>query len=270
MAEELVLHIPDATDQSLQLLVTGEPFADQDPLGREADRWRIHFGEPDDLQWLALELDLGKRDGLVFDGEALQEPHAFPEQEPLLLRALQTSKFIGRHVAGCWDIPEEARPVAADQHGLTVRVRLGTVRLEFDPHNTILSPPRTSKPWPFAGDPTMTNCPTELTRKRAKPSSKFWKTAWRGVCREGGAEFMARLGDQTLTSNTSRAFATNPGPSSSLIPATPKRPGGACSFSSHAIPKWNAGMACDPRLEDPSEKNWASRRFFEPQPSDDG
>ena len=46
MAEELVLHVPDATDQSLQLMVTGEPFADHDPLGREADRWRIHFGEP--------------------------------------------------------------------------------------------------------------------------------------------------------------------------------------------------------------------------------
>jgi hypothetical protein len=28
--------------------------------------------------------------------------------------------------------PEEARPVAADQYGLTVRVRLGTVRLEFE------------------------------------------------------------------------------------------------------------------------------------------
>ena len=89
---------------------------------------------PDDLQWLALELDLGKRDGLVFDGEALQEPHAFPEQEPMLLRALQSKqKFIERHVAGVLGHdPEEARPVAADQHGLTVRVRLGTVRLDFD------------------------------------------------------------------------------------------------------------------------------------------
>lgn len=134
MAEELVLHVPDATDQSLQLMVTGGPFADHDPLGREADRWRIHFGEPDDLQWLALELDLGKRDGLVFDGEALQEPHAYPEQEPALLRALQTEQeFIEQRVASLLGhAPEEARPVAADQYGLTVRVRLGTVRLEFE------------------------------------------------------------------------------------------------------------------------------------------
>lgn len=134
MAEELVLHIPDATDQSLQLLVTGEPFADHDPLGREADRWRIHFGEPEDLQWLALELDLGKRDGLVFDGEALQEAHAFPDQEPALLRALQTEqKIIDQRVAGVLGHdPEVSRPVAADQHGLTLRVRLGTVRLEFE------------------------------------------------------------------------------------------------------------------------------------------
>ena len=32
MAEELVLHVPDATDQSLQLMVTGQPFGDHDPL----------------------------------------------------------------------------------------------------------------------------------------------------------------------------------------------------------------------------------------------
>ena len=134
MAEELVLHVPDATDQSLQLMVTGEPFAEHDALGREADRWRIHFGEPEDLQWLALELDLGKRDGFVFDGEALQEPHAFPEHEPALLRAVQTEQnLIEQRVASILGhAPEDARPVAADQHGLTVRVRLGTVRLEFE------------------------------------------------------------------------------------------------------------------------------------------
>ncbi len=134
MAEELVLHVPDATDQSLQLMVTGEPFAEHDALGREADRWRIHFGEPEDLQWLALELDLGKRDGFVFDGEALQEPHAFPEHEPALLRAvLPEQNLIEQRVASILGhAPEDARPVAADQHGLTVRVRLGTVRLEFE------------------------------------------------------------------------------------------------------------------------------------------
>ncbi|MAV55187.1 MAG: hypothetical protein CMJ28_04445 [Phycisphaerae bacterium] len=134
MAEELVLHVPDATDQSIQLMVTGESFTDHDAMGGEADRWRIHFGEPEDLQWLALELDLGKRDGLVFDGEALQEPHAFSDQEPKLLRALQDEQTLITHRVAkiLGHDPEEARPVAADQHGLTVRVRLGTVRLEFD------------------------------------------------------------------------------------------------------------------------------------------
>ena len=57
-----------------------------------------------------LNFDLGKRDGLVFDGEALQEPHAYPEQEPALLRALQTEQeFIEQRVANLLGhAPEEA------------------------------------------------------------------------------------------------------------------------------------------------------------------
>ena len=77
----------------------------------------------------------------------------------------------------------------------------------------------------------MTNCPTELTRKRRKAVLKVLGDRMAVVfAGEGGAGLHGARGDQTLTLNTSRAFAMNLGASFFSIRATPKRPGAACSF----------------------------------------
>ena len=135
-AAETVLFIPEETEDSLQCLVSLEPLDEHHAL---TDRWRIYHGEPEDVRWAVLYLDMAKLTGVVLDGDALMTPNPLADAEPALCRLLNDDPDRLRRLAssrGGMDI-ENPRCVGVDPAGLDVRARFDIVRVPFDePVNT--------------------------------------------------------------------------------------------------------------------------------------
>lgn len=80
-AHETVLFVPEAVDDVLELLVTLYEFDEHSADGAFADRWRIYHGEPPDVRWAFLDIDAGKLQGAVIDGEALMQTNPLNSDE---------------------------------------------------------------------------------------------------------------------------------------------------------------------------------------------
>lgn len=134
-AAETVVHVPVADDTAMELLVTLEEFDEEGPDGRLADRWRIYHGDPPDVHWAYMNIDLARFHGMVIDGEALQHPNPFTEIEPALCGRInrEHGNAILSTVDRLLDIEaENPRLVGIDPCGIDIRAKFDVVRLPFD------------------------------------------------------------------------------------------------------------------------------------------
>ena len=134
-AAETVVHVPVADDTAMELLVTLEEFDEDGPDGSLADRWRIYHGDPPDVHWAFMSIDLVRFHGMVIDGEAIQRPNPFTEIEPALCGRInrEHDKAILSTVERLLDIEAEApRLVGIDPCGIDIRAKFDVVRLPFD------------------------------------------------------------------------------------------------------------------------------------------
>ena len=131
---DTALYIPDDESPALQLLLGLEPFEDRGEAGALADRWRIHHGEEEDINWVMMEIDMARFSGLVIDGEALVRTNLFAEVEAQLCRSINDlgDDAMRRICQARLDLDvEQPRAVAIDPLGLDIRARFDIVRLPF-------------------------------------------------------------------------------------------------------------------------------------------
>ena len=131
---DTVLFVPDYSDDvdMIELQVTMLPFEERGEDGAQADRWRIHHGEPEDVRWAYLSIDAARFGELVIDGEALMIPNPLAADEASLckwmnqehtsdLRAL-CARFGSMKV-------ESPLMVGIDPRGIDVRATFDVVRI---------------------------------------------------------------------------------------------------------------------------------------------
>ncbi|MFG0275089.1 MAG: hypothetical protein ACF8QF_08530 [Phycisphaerales bacterium] len=130
-APELVLFIPEESDEALQLLLSAEPLDEHAHPG--PDRWRIHHGEPQDIHWVGAWIDAARRGPFVFDGDAMMPPNHLAADEPALCKRANsdegallaaTDRATGRE-------NQEPRCVGVDPWGLHVRTYFDIARVPF-------------------------------------------------------------------------------------------------------------------------------------------
>lgn len=130
LAGELVLFVPEETEDALQLLLSAEECAEC----AASDRWIAYHGEPEHVHWAACWVDSGKHGPWVFDGDAFTRPNPLAPVECALCRMLNEDKTAlsaaCRRLTGV-DVPQPMC-VGVDPRGAHVRARFGIVRLRFD------------------------------------------------------------------------------------------------------------------------------------------
>lgn len=131
-AVETTLFLPQADDDSLQLMVTLEPFKEEGPEGALADRWRIYHGEPEDVNWAVFSIDAAKYLGAVVDGEAFRVANPLAEDEPRLCRLMnhEQPEALMRLCKRAGLEIESPVMVGLDPYGVDVRARFRVVRIE--------------------------------------------------------------------------------------------------------------------------------------------
>lgn len=132
-ADHVVLHLPEESDDALQLLV--EPVElnpDTDPA---CDRWRIYHGTPRDPRFIRLEIQSARLRSAVFDADDLRLANPLANVEPRLCSLLNADLA----ALSAWCIretnvtPTDPRAVGIDPDGLDIRARFGIIRINFDP-----------------------------------------------------------------------------------------------------------------------------------------
>jgi len=130
-APELVLFIPEESDEALQLLLTAEPVEAHAHAG--PDRWRIHHGEPQDIHWVAAWVDAARRGPFVFDGDAMMQSNPLAGEEAALCKRANADEraLLDAADRATGRKNQEPRCVGADPWGLHVRTYFDVVRLPF-------------------------------------------------------------------------------------------------------------------------------------------
>jgi len=144
---DVVLELPDDSDDGIQVQVTLEEIKEDGPMGALCDRWCIYHGEPPDVRWARMSIDAARFHGYFVDGTALARPNPFAAQEPALCRMLNDGMLpaivraaettAGHRLAA-------ARVVGVDPWGIDVRAQLGIARI---PSPSPLADPAEVGPW---------------------------------------------------------------------------------------------------------------------------
>lgn len=129
--EQLVLHVPDEGEDSLQLLVEHQ-WLDPD-RDEAADRFLIHHGKPDTPRLAALDVLAVKLAGVVLEVERVQRPNPLLSIEPATCKKLNADKEVLARICRVMSgrTPTEPTLVGIDPHGMWVRTRTGPLRLAF-------------------------------------------------------------------------------------------------------------------------------------------
>lgn len=144
---DVVLELPDDSDESLQVQVTLEQVDESGGHGALCDRWCIYHGEPPDVRWARMTIDAARFRDHFIDGQALARPNPFAEQEAALCRRLN-AECRGQVAAAA-----EARGghrlkdptvVGVDPWGIDARGALGIARISAD---APLASPAGVGPW---------------------------------------------------------------------------------------------------------------------------
>lgn len=135
-AFDVVVFLPEESDEAMQLQVTLEEIADKGEHAALCDRWRIYHGEPEDVRWARISIDAAKFDGRMFDGLALMQPNALAEAEARICRKVN-AEMRGQLKQACLRVAEieleDPRLVGVDPLGFDVRGRFDIVRLDAEP-----------------------------------------------------------------------------------------------------------------------------------------
>lgn len=132
---DLVLFIPDDSDGAMEVQVTLEEFSERGVDGAAADRWRIYHGEPDDVRWAFMQIDMARFEGMVIDGAALTQANPLAEEEAKLCTELNRQPDDLRQLctkfgsSGGMEV-ESPVMVGIDPLGIDVRARFDIVRVE--------------------------------------------------------------------------------------------------------------------------------------------
>ncbi len=140
---DTALFIPDDEAPVLELLLSLEGFEEEGDMGSLADRWRIHHGIEEDINWAVMDIDMVRISGVVIDGEAIVRINPFMDVEADLCRTINGlgEATLQRICKGHIDVDvEHPRAVAIDPLGLDVRARFDVLRLPFG--TTLDSPDR--------------------------------------------------------------------------------------------------------------------------------
>jgi hypothetical protein len=129
-APELLLYVPEGTEDALQLLVSAEE-EDEGPL---TDRFTAYHGPSEHVRWAGLMIDSARHGPWVFDGDAMMRSSRLAEAEAGLCKTVNADK--GALVRACQRYGGVVAPdpvcVGVDDGGLHVRVRFGIVRVRFE------------------------------------------------------------------------------------------------------------------------------------------
>jgi hypothetical protein len=131
---DTALHIPNEDPDALQLLVELHELDPDGPEGALSDRWRIYHGEPEDLRWAVLDIDLARFREASIDGEALVMANPLAEAEPKLCALINDNhaEALKTLVADDLQISTEGPLlVGTDPAGLDVRADQDVVRLNL-------------------------------------------------------------------------------------------------------------------------------------------
>lgn len=129
---DTVLFVPEGVDGSMELQVTMQQFGDQGADGALADRWRIHHGEPDDVNWARLTIDAARYEGYVLDGESLTRTNPLASDEPRLCRMVNAGHATDLRCLAAERANiniDSAVMVAIDPLGIDVRGQLDVIRI---------------------------------------------------------------------------------------------------------------------------------------------
>jgi hypothetical protein len=138
-AVDVVLFVPEVADGAMELQLTLVEFDERGapagaPLsgGGLADRWRIHHGDPPDVNWALVTPDAARHEGHVIDGVVFRRENPLAADEAGLCRAMNrdrrddlrvlATRFAGVNL-------EDPVMVAADPLGIDVRGRFDIVRV---------------------------------------------------------------------------------------------------------------------------------------------
>jgi hypothetical protein len=131
--DEVVLHLPDDAHDSVHLAGSLEELGARNDA--DADLWIAHFVSPEHRRFARLTVDVARRVDLVIEG-----PEVFTPPTLSLGAIGRAVKRVNADPARLLDIceqrggvrPEAARCLNADAFGISIRVRFGIVRVEFD------------------------------------------------------------------------------------------------------------------------------------------
>jgi len=131
---DTVLFVPEYADNvdMIELQVTMLPFEERGEDGAQADRWRIHHGEPEDVRWAYLSIDAARFGELVIDGEALMIPNPLAADEGSLCKWMnqEHANDLRTLCARFGSMKVEAPiMVGIDPRGIDVRATFDVVRI---------------------------------------------------------------------------------------------------------------------------------------------
>lgn len=129
---DTVLFVPECVEGAMEVQVTLGQFDEHSPDGALADRWRIHHGEPPDVNWAFMDIDAARYEGVVIDGEALVRANPLAEDEPGLCRDMNRDRAedlrrLCRHFAHIG--VEQPVMVGIDPLGIDVRGMFDVIRV---------------------------------------------------------------------------------------------------------------------------------------------
>jgi len=131
---DTVLFVPEYRNDGamMELQVTMLPFEERGSDAADADRWRIHHGEPPDTRWAHLLIDAARHGEVVIDGEALMQRNPLADEEAALCKWVNAEHEpeLRRMCATLGGMPVESpRLASVDPLGLNVRARFDVVRI---------------------------------------------------------------------------------------------------------------------------------------------
>lgn len=135
-AVDVVLELPDDSEDSMELQVTLEEIKEDGTDGALCDRWCIYHGDPPDVRWARMTIDAARYRGHFIDGLALMRTNPFAAQEASTCKEINAAHSallapaafaVGGHKLA---VP---RLVGVDPWGLDIRSQLGVVRVPCHP-----------------------------------------------------------------------------------------------------------------------------------------
>lgn len=128
-APELIIFVPEETDEALQLLVSAE----EEEESALTDRYLAYHGEPEHVRWAGLVIDSARHGPWVFDGDAMMHPNPVASGEAALCKKLNGDKASLAKLCERYGVTDVAEPlcVGVDESGLHVKARYGIVCVRF-------------------------------------------------------------------------------------------------------------------------------------------